>query len=155
MGLNHNVETLQVRWVVVKRRTNEESNKSSDCQEALQKARLVVETQYSVVGVMEEFNTSLAVMEAYLPGTTKSNTKYEDKQFLGWFSGGLSLLNQIENKNMNRNPHPQPGEWLRRLLGQKMKLDIDFYRCKNVLGPIILISPVVSQLVIKNLLKFV
>ena len=53
------------------------------------------------------------------------------------------MLTQIENKNMNRNPHPEPEEWLKRLLGHKMKLDIDFYRWKNVLESIILISPVV------------
>ena len=57
----------------IKENKREEEKNSYDCQEALQKARLVVETQYSVVGVMEEFNTSLAVMEAYLPGTTKCN----------------------------------------------------------------------------------
>ena len=29
---------------------------------------MVAETQYSVVGVMENLNESLAVMEAYIPG---------------------------------------------------------------------------------------
>ena len=37
-------------------------------QAALQRAKYVVEQQYSVVGLLEEFNVSLAVMEAYLPG---------------------------------------------------------------------------------------
>ena len=37
-------------------------------QEALQRAKRVAETAYSVVGIVEEFNITLAVMEAYLPG---------------------------------------------------------------------------------------
>ena len=37
-------------------------------QEALQLAKRVAETEYSVVGTVEEFNITLAVMEAYLPG---------------------------------------------------------------------------------------
>ena len=37
-------------------------------QEALQRAKRVAETDYSVVGIVEEFNVTLAVMEAYLPG---------------------------------------------------------------------------------------
>ena len=37
-------------------------------QEALQQAKRVAETEYSVVGTVEEFNITLAVMEAYLPG---------------------------------------------------------------------------------------
>ena len=37
-------------------------------QEALQRAKRVAETTYSVVGIVEEFNISLGVMEAYLPG---------------------------------------------------------------------------------------
>ena len=36
--------------------------------EALQRAKRVAETAYSVVGIVEEFNITLAVMEAYLPG---------------------------------------------------------------------------------------
>ena len=36
--------------------------------EALQRAKRVAETVYSVVGIVEEFNITLAVMEAYLPG---------------------------------------------------------------------------------------
>ena len=36
--------------------------------EALQRAKRVAETTYSVVGIVEEFNITLAVMEAYLPG---------------------------------------------------------------------------------------
>ena len=35
---------------------------------ALQLARHNLETRYSVVGVLEHFNTSIAVMEQYLPG---------------------------------------------------------------------------------------
>ena len=45
---------------------------------ALQRAKTVVETQYSVVGVVEERNLSLALMEAYLPR---------------WFQGVFNHLN--------------------------------------------------------------
>ena len=34
----------------------------------MQLAKRVAETEYSVVGTVEEFNITLAVMEAYLPG---------------------------------------------------------------------------------------
>ena len=40
----------------------------SSIQEALQRAKRVAETSYSVIGIVEEFNITLAVMEAYLPG---------------------------------------------------------------------------------------
>ena len=45
-----------------------EEKATKNAQEALQRAKRVAETTYSVVGIVEEFNITLAVMEAYLPG---------------------------------------------------------------------------------------
>ena len=77
---------------------------------ALQKAKTVVETQYSVVGVVEERTLSLAVMEAYLPR---------------WFQGVFNHLN-LEEKPL-KNPHPEPSKEVVNVLRQRLKLDYDFY----------------------------
>ena len=77
---------------------------------ALQKAKTMVETQYSVVGVVEQRNISLAVMEAFLPR---------------WFKGVFNHLRLVD-KSLN-NPHPQPSEEVVRVLRKRLKLDYDFY----------------------------
>ena len=48
--------------------SDEQEEETKNAQEALQRAKRVAETTYSVVGIVEEFNITLAVMEAYLPG---------------------------------------------------------------------------------------
>ena len=77
---------------------------------ALQRAKTVVETQYSVVGVVEQRNLSLAVMEAFLPR---------------WFQGVFDHLNPIEGSL--RNPHPEPSKEVVMVLRERLKLDYDFY----------------------------
>ena len=77
---------------------------------ALQRAKTVVETQYSVVGVVEERNLSLALMEAYLPH---------------WFQGVFNHLN-FEEKPL-KNPHPEPSEEVVKVLKERLKIDYDFY----------------------------
>jgi hypothetical protein len=80
---------------------------------ALQTAKAKAETEYSVVGVMEQFNASLAVLEAYLPG---------------WFAGATGLLGQVPAAAHNRNPHPPAGQLVRAVLAHRLRLDTDFYR---------------------------
>ena len=77
---------------------------------ALQRAKTVVETQYSVVGVVEQRNLSLAVMEAFLPR---------------WFHGVFDHLN-LEERPLN-NPHPEPSEEVVNVLRERLKHDYDFY----------------------------
>jgi len=77
---------------------------------ALKRAMEAVETQYSVVGVVEEYNSTLHVLEAYLPG---------------WFGGATKIFNSMEQKNVN--PHAKVTEEVREVLRQRLHLDIEFY----------------------------
>ena len=79
---------------------------------ALQRAMRAVEQEYSVVGVVEDRNRSLAVMEAFLPR---------------WFRGAVSLQGKGKGKKENVNPHPEPGEEVRKVLRQRFHLDFTFY----------------------------
>lgn len=52
---------------------------------ALERAKHAVETQYAVVGVLEDFNTTLTVLEKYIPrffGGAKNT--YFGETFLLW-----------------------------------------------------------------------
>ena len=62
---------------------------------ALQMAMRAVEQEYSVVGVVEDRNRSLAVMEAFMPR---------------WFQGLFSLQGEGTGKKEMVNPHPEPVE---------------------------------------------
>ena len=62
---------------------------------ALQRAKLAVETRYSVVGVVEKREESLEVMEAYLPRWFR-NARYQDSILKLGKLGTLS------------NPRPKP-----------------------------------------------
>jgi dermatan/chondrotin sulfate uronyl 2-O-sulfotransferase UST len=79
---------------------------------ALARALTAMETEYSVVGVLEQLNTSLAVMEALLPR---------------WFLGASSLY-QRQPILQNRNPHPEPGPRARALLEERLGMDIEFHK---------------------------
>ena len=81
---------------------------------ALKRALEAVEQEYSVVGVVEDRNRSLAVMEAFLPR---------------WFRGVTSLQGEMKGKDKKEmvNPHPEPGEEVRRVLRQRLDLDYTFY----------------------------
>ena len=81
-----------------------------DDRSALQRAKANVELKYSVVGVFEQRNLSLAVMEAFLPR---------------WFHGVFNHLN-FKEKPLS-NPHPEPSEEVVKVLRERLKLDYDFY----------------------------
>ena len=78
---------------------------------ALQRAKAAVEEQYSVVGVVERRNVSLAVMEAYLPQ---------------WFRRA-TVLQEKETKREMVNSHPEPGRHTRTELMRRLRLDYNFY----------------------------
>jgi len=78
---------------------------------ALQRAKAAVEEQYSVVGVVEMRNVSLAVMEAYLPQ---------------WFRHTTALQEKEEKREMV-NSHPEPGRHTRTELMRRLRLDYNFY----------------------------
>jgi len=79
---------------------------------ALQKAKKNLETRYSVVGVMEWFNASLSVLENYLPR---------------WFRGAADNLYRVSRKQYNHVPHQQPSKNAKKVLGERLKLDFDFF----------------------------
>ena len=70
--------------------------------------------EYTVVGVVEDRKRSLAVMEAFLPR---------------WFRGVVSLQRKGKRNDKKEmvNPHPEPGEEVRRVLRQRLALDFTFY----------------------------
>ena len=78
---------------------------------ALQRAKAAVEEQYSVVGIVEMRNISLAVMEAYLPR---------------WFRRA-TVLQEKESKREMVNSHPEPGRHTRSELMRRLRLDYNFY----------------------------
>ena len=81
---------------------------------ALQRAKLAVETRYSVVGVVEMREESLEVMEAYLPRWFR-NARYQDSILKLGKLGTLS------------NPHPKPSPLVVTELKVRLKLDFEFY----------------------------
>ena len=79
---------------------------------SLQKAKAAVEQQYSVVGVSEKRNLSLAVMEAFLPI---------------WFRQAAIVVQEKEMKREMENSHPEPGGQTRAELMKRLELDYNFY----------------------------
>lgn len=87
---------------------------------ALEKAKYVVETQYSVVGVLEDLNTTLAVLEKYIPR----------------FFAGASEIYFDEIKNFNKinknNFKPPVSEEVKNIVRQNFSREIEFYKfCKQ------------------------
>ena len=80
---------------------------------SLQLAKYNVETQYSVVGVMERFNTSLRVMEMLVPR---------------WFQGATQL-NTAEK--VNSNSYDRVGDRVREVARKRMKNELEFYSFIN------------------------
>ena len=81
-----------------------------DDRSALQRAKSNVELKYSVVGVMEKRNLSLAVMEAFMPR---------------WFA---NVFDHLDPKDFPlANPHPDTDEEVAVELGDRLKLDYEFY----------------------------
>lgn len=87
---------------------------------ALERAKYNVETQYSVVGVLEDLNTTLAVLEKYIPR---------------FFAGATEIYyNEIKNFNkINKNNFKPPvSEEVKNLLRQNFSREIEFYKfCKQ------------------------
>lgn len=87
---------------------------------ALERAKYSVETQYSVVGVLEDLNTTLAVFEKYIPR---------------FFAGATEIYyNEIKNFNkINKNNFKPPvSEEVKNLVRQNFSREIEFYKfCKQ------------------------
>lgn len=87
---------------------------------ALEKAKYVVETQYSVVGVLEDLNTTLAVLEKYIPR---------------FFAGASEIyFNEIKsfNKINKNNFKPPVSEEVKNIVRQNFSREIEFYKfCKQ------------------------
>jgi len=82
--------------------------KNSSDPMVLQVAKYNLEHRFSVVGVMEHYNISIAVLEAYLPA----------------FFRGASML---PTQKINGNHHPEPESDVREILKQRLKLDYELY----------------------------
>ena len=106
-------------------------------------AKYNLETRYSVVGLVEHFDTSLAVMEQYLPGEIYIVAKkiYLFNGIPAFFSGASTRFKK-QSKKSNANPHPPPSNqtmyvrltifhplifMFRDILRKRLHLDIDFY----------------------------
>lgn len=87
---------------------------------ALERAKYAVETQYAVVGVLEDLNTTLAVFEKYIPR---------------FFAGATEIYyNEIKNFNkINKNNFKPPvSEEVKNLVRQNFTREIEFYKfCKQ------------------------
>ena len=81
-----------------------------DDRSALQRAKANVELKYSVVGVFEQRNLSLAVMEAFMPR---------------WFA---NVFDHLDPEDVPlANPHPDTDEEVAAELRSRLKLDYEFY----------------------------
>lgn len=87
---------------------------------AVERAKYAVETQYAVVGVLEDLNTTLAVFEKYIPR---------------FFAGATEIYyNEIKNFNkINKNNFKPPvSEEVKNLVRQNFSREIEFYKfCKQ------------------------
>ena len=87
---------------------------------ALERAKFAVETQYSVVGVLEDLNTTLAVFEKYIPR---------------FFAGAREIYyNEIRSLDkINKNLFKPPvSEEVKNLVRQNFTREIEFYNfCKQ------------------------
>ena len=110
-------------------------------------AKYNLETRYSVVGLVEHFDTSLAVMEQYLPGKIYIHSCKKDQDIylfngIPAFFSGASTRFKKQSKKSNANPHPPPSNqtmyvrltifhplifMFRDILRKRLHLDIDFY----------------------------
>ncbi|KAK8731292.1 hypothetical protein OTU49_007526, partial [Cherax quadricarinatus] len=84
---------------------------------ALQRAKYHAEYEYSVVGLMEHWNTTLGVLEHYLPLFFQgARQRYWSPEF-------------EEQRQVNRNPkkYPQVAERVLKALRQRLGLEYDLY----------------------------
>ena len=82
----------------------------------LQVAKYNLEHLYSVVGVMEHFKISIAVMESFLPGNCKKMMRYDSHILCisAYFKGATSKMSS-DSKDIrkNSNPHKEPSSSVR------------------------------------------
>ncbi|XP_065079844.1 heparan sulfate 2-O-sulfotransferase pipe [Ochlerotatus camptorhynchus] len=89
-------------------------------QGALERAKYAVESQYAVVGVLEDFNTTLAVLERYVP-----------KFFSGATSVYFNEVNLLAKINKN-NFKPPVSHEIKELVRRNFTREIEFYQfCKQ------------------------
>lgn len=88
--------------------------------EALEKAKRAVETQYSVVGVLEDLNLTLSVFEKYIPR---------------FFTGAQDIYwNEVKNfDKINKNIFKPPvNEEIKEIVRRNFTREIEFYQfCKQ------------------------
>ena len=82
-------------------------------EEMMMEALRTVDQDFSVVGVLEMFNDSLAVLEQFLPS---------------FFEGAREAFPRVEEKFFNHNPHRKVLNKTREILSQRLKYDIEFYQ---------------------------
>lgn len=82
----------------------------------MQQAKRNVEQRYAVVGTWEDTNTTLRVLEAYIPR---------------YFAGAMDVYYAMQNnmENVNRNAfRPAISEQVRALLARNLTQEIEFYQ---------------------------
>jgi len=87
---------------------------------ALTQAKFTVESEYSVVGVLEDMEITLAVLEKYIPR---------------FFAGATEIYNEHKEyfKKVNKNTFKPPvNEGVKKLVRQKFSREMEFYNfCKQ------------------------
>ena len=83
-----------------------------ESRQALAIAQRAVEEEYSVVGVLEQLNVTLTVMELLLPL---------------WFQGARTIFEQHPILE-NRNPHPEPSVAATKTLSWRLRHDLELYQ---------------------------
>ena len=87
--------------------------------EALARAKANVERYYAVVGVLEQFDESIRVMEAYAPR---------------FFANAPETYRELmRERHVNKNIYkPRTPDYVRRALAANFTLEIEFYEfCKH------------------------
>ncbi|XP_046621797.1 heparan sulfate 2-O-sulfotransferase pipe-like isoform X1 [Neodiprion virginianus] len=82
----------------------------------LERAKMTVEKNYAVVGILEDLNTTLTVLEKYIPR---------------FFQGALNMYwDQVNSfSNINRNPlKPATSEKVKDILRRNFTKEIEFYQ---------------------------
>jgi hypothetical protein len=83
--------------------------------------------RYSTVGVMEQFNTSLVVLENLLPGKIIWFNVLVIWVVKGFFGCARELMSTIKSSQRNKNPHPKLKEEVKKIMQERRKLDLEFY----------------------------
>lgn len=111
----HACEILWHRLIVVSLTSFIEIFRPFNAENPIERAKFSVETQFSVVGVLEDMNTTLAVLEKYIPR---------------FFTGASDIyFNKIDNfQSCNRNEFkPKVSEQVKNIVRQNFTREIEFY----------------------------